>query len=510
MSDSTTSTALDYDAVTSVRWSSNQPDDQFVVENPATGEVITTVQGSGPGEVGQAIQSAHAAFRGGWRSTSPQQRSILLNRCADVLEQHADELAAIETNENGKPLADGRIHDVGFLIGVFRFFAGVVDKTPSEFYDKGAIYTSVVLEPFGVVGAIIPFNWPPIHTGGKVAAALAVGNTVVVKPSEQAPLTIIRIIELCNTVLPPDVLHVVPGGAAAGVAITVNPLVKKITFTGSTRAGIEVARAAAVNVTPVTLELGGKNAFVVFEDADLDQAVRDALDGGFYNKGEACTAASRVLVHRSIHDEFVRRLSAGVRALKVGDGTDPSTAVGPSVTKAQQERVLDYIRIGQDEGAVIAAQATLPTDPRLENGFWVPPTLFTNVTRTMRIAVEEIFGPVQTVTAFDTESEAVDIVNESEFGLMCGIYSLDQQKAFRVARHVEVGMVLINNYNRAILGTPFGGVKHSGYGREHTLSTLQEFGAPKMMRFPSGTGTIPTWRSIIDIYGPEGTNTTPH
>ncbi|MBW4095294.1 MAG: aldehyde dehydrogenase family protein, partial [Acidobacteria bacterium] len=226
--------------------------------------------------------------------------------------------------------------------------------------------------------------------------------------------------------------------------------------------------------------------------------------------GEACTAASRILVHRSIHDEFVRRLSAGVRALKVGDGTDPNTAVGPSVTKMQQERVLDYIRIGQDEGAVIAAQAKVPTDPRLENGFWVPPTLFTNVTRTMRIAVEEIFGPVQTVTAFETESEALDIVNESEFGLMCGIYSLDQRRAFRVARQVDVGMVLINNYNRAILGTPFGGLKHSGYGREHTLSTLQEFGAPKMMRFPSGTGTIPTWRSITDIYGPEGTNTTPH
>jgi acyl-CoA reductase-like NAD-dependent aldehyde dehydrogenase len=502
-----TSRALKYEAVTSVRWSSSDAGDRFPVENPATGEVITDVQGSGPAEVGQAILAAHTAFQGAWRWTSPQQRSILLSKCADVLEEHADELAAIETHENGKPLADGRLHDVGFLIGVFRFFAGIVDKTPSEFYDKGAIYTSVVLEPLGVVGAIIPFNWPPIHTGGKVAAALAVGNTVVVKPSEQAPLTIMRIIELCNTVLPADVLHVVPGGPAAGLAITSSPLVKKITFTGSTRAGISVAKAAAENLTPVTLELGGKNAFVVFEDADLDQAVRDALDGGYYNKGEACTAASRILVHRSIHDEFVRRLGAGVRALTVGDGAEPATAVGPAVTKAQQQRDLGYIQAGQDEGATIAAQAPLPADPRLRNGFWVPPTLFVNVKHTMRIAVEEIFGPVQTVTAFDTEDEAVDIVNESEFGLMCGIYSLDQQKAFRVARRVEAGMILINNYNRAILGTPFGGLKHSGYGREHTMSTLQEFGSAKMMRFPSGIGTIPTWRSVTDVYGPEGTST---
>jgi acyl-CoA reductase-like NAD-dependent aldehyde dehydrogenase len=506
MSNTTKANALDYETITSVRWSSTRGEDRFTVESPATGQIITTVQGSGATEVDAAIHAADIAFHGDWRWTSPQQRSILLSKCADVLEAHADELAAIETHENGKPLADGRLHDVGFLIGVFRFFAGIVDKTPSEFYDKGAIYTSVVLEPLGVVGAIIPFNWPPIHTGGKVAAALAVGNTVVVKPSEQAPLTIMRIIELCNTVLPPDVLHVVPGGPAAGMALTANPVVKKITFTGSTRAGIEVAKAAAVNVTPVTLELGGKNAFVVFEDADLDQAVRDALDGGFYNKGEACTAASRVLVHRSIHDEFVRRLSAGVRALTVGDGTDPATAVGPSVTRAQQQRVLDYIQIGQDEGATIAAQAPLPTDPRLRDGFWIPPTLFSNVTRTMRIAIEEIFGPVQTVTIFDTEDEAVEIVNESEFGLMCGIYSLNQQKAFRVARRVEAGMILINNYNRAILGTPFGGLKHSGYGREHTQSTLQEFGSPKMMRFPSGIGTIPTWRSVVDVYGPEGAN----
>ena len=418
-----------------------------------------------------------------------------------VLEAHADELAELVSLENGKPVADARLHDIGFLTGIFRFFGSLVDKLPSEFYDTGSIYTSTVLEPVGVVGEIVPFNWPPIHTGGKIAPALAVGDTVVLKPSEQAPLTVIRIVELLNTVLPPDVLHVVPGaGRVAGQALAAHPLVRMISFTGSTNAGAAVARTAAGNITPALLELGGKNAFIVYDDADLDRAVRDALDGGFYNKGEACTAASRVLVHRDVHDAFASKLAAGVTALRVGSGADPATHVGPVVTKAQQQKVLDYIRIGEHEGAKIVAQAPLPADPALAGGFFVPPTLFTGVTRDMRIATEEIFGPVVTVTAFDTEDEAVAIANEPEYGLLAAVYTRDSERAFRTARRLDSGMVLINNYFRGMLGTPFGGTKHSGYGREHAIQTLQEFGYTKMIRFPSGTGTIPTWRGVTDIY----------
>jgi acyl-CoA reductase-like NAD-dependent aldehyde dehydrogenase len=493
-----------YEKITRVRWSSGNEADQFTVENPATGEVITTVHGSASADVDRAVQAAHDAFTAGWRTTTAQERSQLLTRCAQVFEEHADELAEILTAENGKPLADARVYDVQFLIDIFRFYAGLVDKVPSEFFDMGPVYSSVVLEPFGVVGAIIPFNWPPIHTGGKVAAALAVGNTVVVKPGPQSPLTIMRIVELANTVLPADVLHVIPGGSEPGQALVANPLVAKVTFTGSTGGGIAVAKTAAQNVTPVTLELGGKNAFAVFDDADLDQAVRDALEGGFFNKGEACTAASRVLVQRGIAEEFTRRLAAGVAALRVGDGTDPATVIGPTVSREQRDRVSNYIRIGQEEGATIAAQAPLPSDARLADGFWVAPTLFTGVTRTMRIATEEIFGPVQTITVFDTEDEAVDIVNESQYGLVAAVYSQDQERAFRVARRFEAGMLQINTYFRYPLGTPFGGVKHSGYGREHTLATLQEFGQPKMMRFPSGRGEIPAWRGTLDVYGPTG------
>lgn len=490
---------------TAFRWSSNSADDRFPVENPATGEVITVVQGGGAAETDAAVRAAHRAFERDWRWRTPQERAAFLLRGADVLEAHADELAELDSRENGKPVADARLFDVNFLIGVFRFFGGLVDKLPSEFYDKGDIYTSVVLEPLGVVGGIIPFNWPPIHTGGKIAPALAVGNTVVLKPGEQAPLTAMRIVELLNTVLPPDVLHAVAGtGPVTGQALAGHPLVRKVSFTGSTRAGAAVAKTASGNVTPTLLELGGKNAFVVFDDADLDRAVRDALEGGYFNKGEACTASSRVLVQRGVHDAFVERLAAGVRALKVGSGADPATHVGPVVTRAQQERVLDYIRVGRDEGAEVAAQAPLPGDPELANGFYVPPTLFTGVTRDMRVAVEEIFGPVVTVTAFDTEEEAVSIANESEYGLMCGVYSGDMERAFRAAREIEAGMVLVNNYFRGILGTPFGGTKHSGFGREHSIETLKEFGYAKMIRFPSGHGKAPSWRGVTDIFGDAG------
>ncbi|RKR75862.1 aldehyde dehydrogenase family protein [Frondihabitans australicus] len=490
--------------LTTSRWSSDDPANEFDVDNPATGQVITRVAGSSAAEVDAAIDAAHAAFTGGWRNTTAAERSALLARCADALEAHADELAEILTAENGKPLADGRFGDVQFLLDIFRFYAGIVDKIPSDFFEVGPVYASTVLEPFGVVGAIIPFNWPPIHTGGKVAAALAVGNTVVVKPGPQSPLTIMRIIDIISEVLPADVVHVIPGGAEPGRALVANPLVRKISFTGSTRGGMAVAAAAAANVTPVTLELGGKNAFVVFDDADLDLAVRNALEGGFFNKGEACTAASRVLVQRGIADEFTKRLADGVRSLRVGEGIDPKTVVGPAVSRDQQQRDLDYIRIGEEEGATIVAQANLPADDRLSDGFWVPPTLFAGVTRTMRIAQEEIFGPVQTINVFDTEDEAVDIVNESPYGLVAAVYSQDQATAFRVARRMEAGMVHVNNYHRWPLTTPFGGVKHSGYGREHTMATLQEFGAVKMIRFPTGLTELPSWRGTVEVFGHTG------
>jgi acyl-CoA reductase-like NAD-dependent aldehyde dehydrogenase len=483
------------------RWSSSDAADRIPVEDPATGEVIAVVQGGGPDQLDAAVEAAHRAFEADWRWRTWAERAALLLRGADVLEEHADELALLESRENGKPVQDARQNDINFLIGIFRFFGSLADKLPTDFYDKGAIYAATYLEPVGVVGEIIPFNWPPIHTGGKLAPALAVGNTVVLKPSEQAPLTVIRIVELLNTVLPGDVLHVVPGtGQRVGQPLAGHPKVRLVSFTGSTGAGAAVAGSAAKNITPAVLELGGKDALVVFDDADLDRAAEIALEGGFYNKGEACTATSRVLVQAGVYDTFVGRLTEAVGRLRVGRGTDPAAHVGPVVTKAQQQRVLDYIKVGIDEGATLAAQAALPADPELKDGFWVAPTLFADVTRTMRIVREEIFGPVVTVTRFSDEDEAVSIVNESQYGLTTAVYSADTTRAFRVARRVDVGMVFINNYFRGVIGTPFGGTKHSGYGREHAIETLREFGYTKMVRFPSGLGTIPSWRAVGDVF----------
>jgi acyl-CoA reductase-like NAD-dependent aldehyde dehydrogenase len=460
------------------RWSSHDPADRFPVEDPATGEVITFVQGGGAAQVDAAVGAAHRAFQADWRWRPPAERAAFLLRGADVLEAHADELALLESRENGKPVADARLNDISFLTFIFRFFGSLVDKLPTDFYDKGAVYTSTYLEPVGVAG-----------------------NTVVLKPSEQDPLTVMRIVELLNTVLPEDVLHAVPGtGSKVGQPLAAHPLVRTVTFTGSTGAGAAVAGTAAKNITPALLELGGKNAMIVFDDADFDRAVRDAAEGGFYNKGEACTATSRILVQDGIYDRFVAQLAAAVRKLKVGRGTDPAVHVGPVVSRLQQDRVLSYLQVGTDEGATLAAQAPLPGDPELANGFWVAPTLFTDVTREMRIATEEIFGPVVAVMRFSDEDEAVAIANEAEYGLTTAIYTADSARGFRLARRIEVGMAFINNYFRSTGGTPFGGTKHSGYGREHAIGTLREYTYTKIVRFPSGLGTIPAWRALDDIF----------
>lgn len=303
-----------------------------------------------------------------------------------------------------------------FLIGVFRFFASIVDKLPSQFYDRGAMYTTVVHEPYGVCCGILPFDWPPIHTGGKLTPALAAGNTMILKPGEQAPLTVLRIVEILQEILPENVVQAVPGlGPEVPQALINSPLVKMVSFTGSTAAGAAVAKTAAATLTKTVMELGGKNAMIIFDDADFDQAVRDALGGAFFNKGEACTATSRLLVQRGIYAQFVSALAAGVKQIKAGNGLNPDVHVGPQVSKAQQERVLEYIELGQQEGARVAAQAQLPSDPECRNGFFAPATLFADVTENMKIAKEEMFG---TIGEYALAADG-DLVANSIKSLLC-------------------------------------------------------------------------------------------
>ncbi|MGH3181366.1 MAG: aldehyde dehydrogenase family protein, partial [Streptosporangiaceae bacterium] len=355
------------------------------------------------------------------------------------------------------------------------------------------IEARVIYEPYGVVAAILPFNWPPIHFTKKCAPALAAGNTVVVKPGEQAPLTVLRLTELANEILPPGVLNAVPG-LAAGAALSAHPQVERITFTGATATGRRVLRSAAENLTYATMELGGKNAVLVLADADLDTAVHVAVEGMFYNQGEACTSTARILVQAGIHDEFLARFARATEALVVGDGLDPATDIGPMVDAAQRDKVLAYLRTGLDEGARLVTQGMLPAQERLRDGYWVAPAVLADVTPDMTVAREEIFGPIACVMRFQAEDEAIEIANGTAYGLTAAICTTDLVRADQIARRLEAGMVFVNNYlRRAFLGSPFGGVKGSGFGRENALETLHEFVRSKNIRFPSGRGAVPVW-----------------
>lgn len=487
-------------AVSEFHWSCKDISKRFAVENPATGKTITAIQAGDAERVDAAVQASQEAFEQTWRWTPRPKRSAYLLQAAEELEKHAEELAVLLCLENGKPRKDASF-DVGFLVQVFRYFGSIADKLPSEFFDQGNIYSSIVYEPYGVCVGILPFNWPPVHAGGKLAPCLAAGNTMILKPGEQAPMTVMRIVEILQSVFPPNVVQAVPGlGPEVPQALINHPLVKMVSLTGSSMSGVKAAQAAAATLTPNVLELGGKNACVVFDDVDLELAVRDTIDGAFFNKGEACTAASRIFVHKNIYAEFVSRMTTAVRKIRTGDGMDHTTHVGPVVSRERRKQILAYIELGEREGATLAAQGALPAGEHLSEGFYVPPTLFSDVTPAMTIAKEEIFGPVVSVSSFETEDEVVQIVNSSQYGLFSGVYSGDFSRAMRVARKLDVGVVLVNNYFRGLLGTPFGGVKHSGYGREHWMGTLREWSRLKNIRFPSGLGPIPAWSGAMDVY----------
>jgi acyl-CoA reductase-like NAD-dependent aldehyde dehydrogenase len=480
------------------RWSSDDPRDLFEIRNPATGQLIRRVQGAGAREVDGAVLAAHEA-QVRWSRRAPRERGKVLLAAARLIREHADELASLESEEMGKPVGQARNVDVEQCIVLFEYYAGLVEVLPSQVRDQGYAIDVTTIEPYGVIAGIIPFNWPPLHVGGKAAPALALGNGVVLKPPEQCPLVIMRTCELVRSVLPDDVLQVVPGGGEVGEALVRHPLVGKVIFTGSPETGRRILHAAADTLTPALMELGGKNPLIIFEDADVEEGVVGAIEGGFFNQGEACTAASRILVHRSVHDEVVARLSTAVSRLQVGDGRDPGIHVGPMITAEHRRRVLDYIDVGVAEGATVAARAPLPSDPRLAGGYFVAPTMFTGVTPSMRIAQEEIFGPVICVMPFDTEEEAVEIANGTPFGLIAGVYSKDATRTLRVSRRLKAGIVFVNNFNRVFVGTPFGGTGESGFGRVHAPETLREFGRSKSVRLPSGEAPVPRWSAADDV-----------
>jgi len=463
----------------------------FIVIEPSTGTMLAKVAGASQAIVDKAVASSHSALQQ-WKNRPAQERAALLRQVSERIRLYEDELTQLETLEVGKPLRISR-EDLAACVGSFNFFAGLVDLLHGELRDHGAIQSRVIYEPYGVVASILPFNWPPIHFGRTVAPALLGGNTVIIKPGEQAPLTALRLVEIANEVLPPGVLNAV-SGIEAGAALSAHPLVRRICFTGSTATGRRVLNAAAQNITFTTLELGGKNALVVFEDADIDRAVKIAIEGMFYNQGQACSSTARILVHRSIFDDFSRKFSAFTETLVVGPGLDPASELGPMVDKVQQERILNFINVAISEGATVVAKGKVPKDESLKDGYWVPPTVLHGVKPQSTCGQEEIFGPIALLMSFSTDDEAVEISNGTAYGLTAAVVTADERRALSVASRLEAGTVYINNYyRRGAPGVPSGGVKASGYGRDNGAHTIFEFVQTKSIRSASGDIELPSW-----------------
>jgi len=450
------------------RWHPAQSGETLATVNPATGEVITRVASAGAEDVDRAVASSLAAFRSpAWRGMDPHHRSVLLWRLADLIEENADELARLETADNGKTWFESRKVDLPQVVTVFRYFAGMADKIHGETIPvSGPFMNYTRREPVGVVGCIVPWNFPLSLASWKVAPALACGNTVVLKPAEQTPLTALRLGELAAEAgFPEGVLNVVPGyGTVAGAALVRNPDVALVSFTGSTDTGRTVAREAAETLKGVSLELGGKSPNVIFADADIGAAVRGASTGIFYGKGEVCAAGSRILVQRSVYDEVVDQLAARAAESTVGDPMEKGTRLGAIVSETQLERVLGYIEVGRREGArLVQGGERQEVNGR---GFFVEATVFADVEPEMTIAREEIFGPVAAVIPFDDFDDAVERANRTIYGLAAGIWTRDIGKAHRFARDIDAGVVWVNTYNRYDPAASFGGFKASGSGRE--------------------------------------------
>lgn len=446
---------------------------------PITEEITSYIEQATEQDVNEAVKAAREAFdHGEWARMSGHQRGRYLIKVAQLIEKYADELAYLETLDMGKPITFAKTYDVTLLAELYYYYGGMASKIEgSTCTSNTPTFNYTLREPLGVVAAISPFNFPLLLSNSKIAPGLAAGNTFIHKPASATPLSALKMAQIFEEAgLPKGVVNVITGpGGLVGDILVKHKDVNKIAFTGSTVVGQEIMRNASQTMKKVTMELGGKSAHIIFADSDLNKAVNNAFFGIFYNKGEVCTAGSRLLVERSVYDQVIERLVQQIERTKLGSPLDPESLYGPLSDQGQLNKVAEYVAIGKEEGAVLVTGGER-FDPLGDGkGFYYRPTIFKEVTENMRIFQEEIFGPVLTVTPFDTEEEAIRLANATTYGLAAGINTNDLTKAHRVAKSMEAGIVWVNTYNMFDIAVPFGGVKMSGFGREEGSEVMESY-----------------------------------
>jgi acyl-CoA reductase-like NAD-dependent aldehyde dehydrogenase len=461
------------------KWVDAESGKTFTTPNPATGATLAEVSEGDKADIDKAVEAARRAFDGPWSKVSARDRGRMMYKLSQLIEAKIPELAALETADNGKPIKETTYVDLPQVVENFEYFAGWATKIEGETIPvPGQMFNYTLREPVGVCGQIIPWNFPLLMAAWKLAPALAAGNTIVLKPAEQTPVGAMELASLIQEAGFPDgVVNIVPGyGETAGAALASHPGIDKVAFTGSTEVGKIIARAAADNLTKVSLELGGKAPNIVFADADIEQAVNGAMMGIFFNQGQVCCAGSRLFLDARVKDEFLDRFKERAGRLRVGDPMDMQTQMGPQVSEEQLDRIKSYVDIAKGEGASVLSGGCPPQlEGDFQKGFFFQPTIFGEVKNSMRVAQEEIFGPVVSIIAFEGEEDLIKQANEVVFGLSAGIWTKDITRAHRFAKAIKAGTVWINTFNMFNAASPFGGYKQSGYGREMGKHALEMY-----------------------------------